>query len=112
LFARLLRLEAVGAASGTSWSDWRRRWPCCFDAIMNDRVSAPTWKKVLAAILDFFTIFVGGGYLIAAATGSTTAGGFELTGGAALVSFALIIAYFLLMPRFGGTIWQRVLGTK
>ncbi len=79
---------------------------------MNDTPAVPTWKKVLAAILDFFTVFVGGGYLIALATGNTTDSGFELNGTPALVAFALIIAYFILMPRFGGTIWQRILKTK
>jgi uncharacterized membrane protein YoaK (UPF0700 family) len=74
--------------------------------------TAPTWKKVVAGILDFFTIFIGGGYLIAAITGNTTDGGFELNGAPALVAFALVIAYFVLMPRFGGTIWQRILKTR
>jgi uncharacterized membrane protein YoaK (UPF0700 family) len=74
--------------------------------------TAPTWKKVVAGILDFLTIFIGGGYLIALATGNTTDGGFELNGAPALLAFALVIAYFVLMPRFGGTIWQRILKTK
>ena len=79
---------------------------------MNDNAPASTWKKVLAAILDFLTVFVGGGYLIALATGNTTDGGFELNGAPALIAFALIVAYFAMMPRFGGTIWQRILGLK
>lgn len=74
--------------------------------------SAPTWKKVVAAILDFFTIFIGGGYLIAVVTGNTTDSGFELNGAPALLAFGLVVAYFVLMPRYGGTIWQRILKTK
>lgn len=79
---------------------------------MSDTTSAPTWKKVLAAVLDFLTVFIGGGYLIAVATGNTTDTGFELNGAPALVAFALIIVYFIFMPRFGGTIWQRILKIK
>ena len=69
-------------------------------------------KKVLAAVLDFLTVFVGGGYLIALVTGNTTDSGFELNGAPALVAFGLVIAYFVLMPRVGGTIWQRILKTN
>jgi uncharacterized membrane protein YoaK (UPF0700 family) len=68
-------------------------------------------KKVIAAILDFLTVFVGGGYLIALATGNTTDSGFELNGVPALVALILVVAYFVLMPRYGGTLWQRILRT-
>lgn len=74
--------------------------------------TVPTWKKVVAAILDFFTVFVVGGLLIANLTGETTEGGFELEGTSALILFAIVIAYFVLMPRVGGTIWQRLLKTR
>ena len=66
-------------------------------------------KKVLAAVLDFFTVFFIGGYLIGVATGSTTEGGFELSGLSALLLFALIAAYFIIGYRTGGTLWQRIL---
>lgn len=79
---------------------------------MNDSASAPAWKKVVAAILDFLTVFIGGGYLIALATGNTTDAGFDLQGGPAFAAFGLIIVYFVVLPRIGGTIWQRILGTK
>ena len=79
-------------------------------------VSTPqvsTWRKVLAAILDFFTVFFVGGYLIGMATGNTTDEGFQLNGGPALVLFALLIAYFVIGSKYaGGTLWQRVLGTR
>jgi DMSO reductase anchor subunit len=71
---------------------------------------AATWKRVLAAILDFFTVFLGGGMLIAWATGDTTPEGFNLTGAPALLLFALIVAYFFIGRRYaGGTIWDRIL---
>lgn len=79
---------------------------------MSEALSVPTWRKVLAAILDFLTVFLVAGYAIAAATGETTDGGFSLNGLSALVLFAIVIAYFLLLPRVGGTLWQRVLRTR
>ncbi len=70
-------------------------------------------KKVFAAVLDFVTSFGGFGYLIAKFTGNTTEGGFELNGMNAIILFALVIAYFTLLPKFaGGTIWQHVFGTR
>lgn len=69
-------------------------------------------KKVFAAILDFFTIFIIGGVVIANMTGGTTEGGFKLEGMPALLLFALIIAYFVVGSKTGGTIWQRVFGVK
>jgi DMSO reductase anchor subunit len=73
--------------------------------------TVPTWKKVVAAILDFFTVFFAGGFVIANVTGDTTEGGFNLEGAPALVLFALIIAYFVVCNKFlGGTLWQRVFG--
>lgn len=73
----------------------------------------PTWKKVIAAILDFFTVFLIGGFVIAKLTGGETEGGFELKGLPAIVLFALVIAYFAVGYRYaGGTIWQRIFKTK
>ena len=73
--------------------------------------AVPTWKKVVAAILDFFTVFIVSGYVVAKLTGNTTEGGFDLEGLPALVVFALIIAYFVICNKFlGGTLWQRVFG--
>ena len=71
------------------------------------------WRKILAAILDFLTVFIVGGYVIAKLTGSTTEGGFQLNGTPALILFAIVIAYFWLGSRYaGGTIWQRILKTR
>jgi hypothetical protein len=74
---------------------------------------APIWRKIVAAILDFFTIFFAGGYAIGAATGTAQSGGFKLEGMPALYLFVLIIVYFVVGSRFlGGTLWQRILRTR
>ena len=65
-----------------------------------------TWRKVVAAILDFLTIFFLGGYAIGSVTGDTTETGFSLNGIPALVLFAVVIAYFVIGHKYaGGTIW-------
>jgi hypothetical protein len=72
-----------------------------------------TWRKVVAAILDFLTIFFAGGYVIGHLTGGLTDDGFKLEGGPALVLFAVVIAYFVVLGRYlGGTLWQRILGAR
>lgn len=72
-----------------------------------------TWRKVLAAILDFFTIFFVAGYAIGYATGALTADGFSLTGGPALLFFAVVVAYFVVFSKYlGGTLWQRLLQAR
>ena len=72
---------------------------------------APTWKVVLAPILDFFMVFFAGGYAIGSVTGMRTADGFNLTGWPALLLFALIVAYFIVGRRYaGGTLWDRFFG--
>lgn len=71
------------------------------------------WRKVLAAVLDFFFAFYIAGYAVGYFTSDLTDGGFELKGVPALILFALIAAYFIVFSRFlGGTIFQRVLGTR
>lgn len=79
---------------------------------MPESAAVPTWRKVLAAVLDFFTIFFVAGYAIALVTGDATSSGFNLQGLPALVLFAVVIAYFWMLPRRGGTIWQRILRTR
>lgn len=74
--------------------------------------SVPTWKIVLAAFLDFLTIFFVAGFIISAIFGGRTGSGFNLEGMPALLLFAVVIAYFVLAPRFGGTLWQRILKTR
>jgi DMSO reductase anchor subunit len=72
-----------------------------------------TWRKVIAAMLDFLTVFFVGGYAIGYLTGNVTDGGFKLEGMPALILFAAIIIYFVVGSKYlGGTIWQRVLRAR
>lgn len=71
----------------------------------------PNWKIILAALLDFFTVFMAGGYLVGWLTGGTTENGFDLSGFPALLLLALIVAYFVIGNRyFRGTLWKHILG--
>ena len=81
---------------------------------MEPVVRAAVWKRGVAAALDFFTAFAGMGYVIGKVTGNITpAGGFELSGGPALLLFGLVAAYFIIGRKFaGGTPWDRVFGIR
>jgi len=70
------------------------------------------FKKIIAGILDAVTSFGGFGYLIAKFTGDVNESGFQLNGLPAIILFALVIAYFVIGHKTGGTIWQRIFGTK
>jgi len=75
--------------------------------------SPAQWRVILAFFLDLITSFMVFGYIIALFTGDTTEDGFSLEGGPAVMLFALVIAYFVLMPKFaGGRIWQHILRAK
>ncbi|QWG23434.1 hypothetical protein KMZ93_00305 [Bradyrhizobium sediminis] len=78
---------------------------------MTDAVQpVATWRKVLAAILDFVMVFFGGGYAIGYLTGNVTSEGFKLEGLPALILLTLLIVYFVAGSKYlGGTIWQRIL---
>jgi hypothetical protein len=70
---------------------------------------AKVWKRVLASILDFLTVFFAGGYAIGHLTGSMTNEGFQLTGWPVFALIALIAAYFWIGRRYaGGTLWDRI----
>jgi hypothetical protein len=69
-------------------------------------------RKILAGILIFVTIFFGVGYLIGLVTGQAKGASFNLEGWTALLLFALVIVYFVGARYVGGTIWQRILGTR
>ena len=72
-----------------------------------------TWRKVLAAVLDFLTILFVGGYAVGYLTGNLTADGFNLEGKSALILFAVIIVYFVVGSKYlGGTVWQRILHAR
>jgi len=72
--------------------------------------SAAIWKRVLAAILDFFTVFFVIGWIIAHFAGQTTDNGFKLDSGPAILLFAVLIAYFFIGRRYAGdTLCDRIL---
>ena len=72
-----------------------------------------TWRKVVAAILDFLFVMFIGGYAIGYMTGNLTDEGFSLNGAPALILFAIIILYFVIFTKFlGGTLFQRLLGVR
>ncbi|MEM7301179.1 MAG: RDD family protein [Pseudomonadota bacterium] len=80
---------------------------------MTDTKKPSFMRRAAAGILDFLTVFVGGGLIIANVTGDTTEGGFQLNGIPALILFAIIIVYFVVGWRYaGGTIWQRILRAR
>lgn len=84
-------------------------------AVSQPHASKPvaTWRKVVAAILDFAFVMGIAGYTIAYFTGNTTDEGFDLKGGPAFILFAIIILYFVIFTRYlGGTVWQRLLGVR
>jgi len=75
------------------------------------RKPAGTWRKVIAAILDFIFIFAVGGYVIGYFTGGLTESGFKLNGAPAFLLFGVIVLYFIIFRRYlGGTLFQRLLG--
>jgi LPXTG-motif cell wall-anchored protein len=76
-------------------------------------VIKPFWRRGLAGVLDFMTVFLVAGYCIAKLTGETTTNGFTLTGVPALILLAVISLYFYLgWKKLGGTIWQRILKAR
>ncbi|MDH2325381.1 hypothetical protein QCN27_00715 [Cereibacter sp. SYSU M97828] len=73
----------------------------------------PTWRIVLAFLLDLATAFWAFGFLVGWATGGLTGEGFSLSGGPALLFIALVIAYFPVGNRlFGGTLWKHILRAR
>ena len=72
----------------------------------------PYLRKVMAAVLDVTTSFVGFGYLVGFATGAVTEDGVSLSVIGAAVTFGLMAAYFVGFARLGGTPWQRFLSTS
>ncbi|MFZ5691797.1 MAG: hypothetical protein ACOY5F_11140 [Pseudomonadota bacterium] len=83
--------------------------------VTTPRIHKPValWRKVLAAVLDFFFSLYVAGYAIGYLTGNLTNDGFKLEGAPAMAVFALIAIYFVVFTRFlGGTLWQRLLGAR
>lgn len=75
---------------------------------MPDDTRPATWRVVLAFILDLVFSFFIIGHVIAMLTGDTTEGGFALTGLPAILAIGLWIAYMVVMPRYGGRLFQRL----
>jgi p-aminobenzoyl-glutamate transporter AbgT len=83
----------------------------------------PLWKRNLAGILDFLFSLFFFGYLFskifgvqqgtkAVIPGATTTEMFGLNGWPLLFTVIAMIAYFILMGRTGGTVFQRLFGMK
>jgi RDD family len=83
----------------------------------------PLWKRNLAGILDFLLAFFVLGFLLSKIFGNqpqppvansagTTTEFFSLAGWPALLLFVLIVAYFVVLGRTGGTVFQRLFGMK
>ena len=79
----------------------------------------PMWKRIVAGTLDFllalyaigFTlgkIFPAGPHAPTKIPGATTTELFALTGWPVLLLPVLIVAYFLVLSRTGGTVFQRL----
>ena len=84
----------------------------------------PLWKRNLAAILDFLLAAIVLGYVlfkffgspvhapVVKPDGSTVTEVFSLGPIPTLVLVLLIIAYFVVLGRAGGTVFQRLFGMK
>ena len=87
----------------------------------------PIWKRNLAGILDFILAFIVCVYLSAKIFGNCSATAvcgeyklyfglngtnFEVGGVSALFAVAFMIAYFVMLGRTGGTVFQRLFGMK
>lgn len=84
----------------------------------------PMWKRMLAGTLDVLLVAIGFGYLLFKVMGgplhppvthpdnSTTTEIFSLGPLPSLLLLALIIAYFIVLGRTGGTVFQRLLAMK
>jgi len=80
---------------------------------MSQPKTVSTWRKVVAAILDFIFVMFAAGYAIGYMTGNLTAEGFKLEGAPAFILFAIIVLYFVIFSRYlGGTVFQRLLGVR
>lgn len=69
-------------------------------------------RRAVAILIDMVLLFVVG-YVIALATGATTASGFDLQGGPAFIWFGIVLAYYVVMEALtGATLGKRAMGLK
>lgn len=86
----------------------------------------PFWRRAVAGVLDFTAAYTLFGILIARTIGSrpsvsnasidfkfnASGPGFGIEGWPGLLLFAFVIAYFVVLGRTGGTIFQRLFGMQ
>jgi hypothetical protein len=73
----------------------------------------PVWKRNLVGILDFLLAFIGFGFLLATlGFGTRLQGGFNFGPGPSSLLLLMIVAYFAVLGRTGGTVFQRLFGMR
>jgi hypothetical protein len=83
----------------------------------------PLWKRNVAGMLDFLLALIVFGYVLnrifghqphppVINAGVQTTEMFGLDGWPAILSIILIVAYFVVLGRSGGTVFQRAFGMK
>lgn len=80
----------------------------------------PIWKRNLAGILDFFLAFCACIYVVSKIFGNLSGdsfaeasfgvgdANFKVSGWPVVLAFALVITYFVILGRTGGTVFQRL----
>jgi hypothetical protein len=103
----------LGRLGGTVFQQlfgMKRRDPAVWDP------PQPTWKRILVGILDFLLVLVAFGLLSGSISAEIigTPGrsalrlGYNLMPGPTLMLLVLIFAYFVILGRTGGTVFQRL----
>jgi hypothetical protein len=87
----------------------------------------PMWKRITAGILDFFLAFAACVYLSSKSIADVAHEPFfgeptlslglngqniNIRGAPAFLAIALIVSYFAILSRTGGTVFQRLFGMK
>ena len=72
----------------------------------------PHLRTALAFLLDFYTACLVFSFLASFASGTVTGDGISLTSAGGAITCAVILGYFAVSARQGGTPWQRILGAR
>lgn len=96
---------------GTIWDRLLVTQPNDTTTLSSPEHFVPQWRITLAGLLDLLTIMIPSAYVIARVTGNITQEKLLIAGRGAWLWLAVIIAYFVIGKRIGGTIWERVLKT-